>query len=75
MQDLGQLWSYCKLCDPAEAYLLSSEGLGSLDKVLNNLHREDMLDFGNGKIIKKMIVGKWNIDRKEIENNIIVPKI
>ena len=24
LHDLGQLWAYCKLCDPAEAFLLSS---------------------------------------------------
>ena len=28
LHDLGQLWAYCKLCDPLEAFLLSSYGLG-----------------------------------------------
>lgn len=75
LHDLGQLWAYCKLCDPADAYLLSSAGLGSLDKVLKNLKREDMLDFGDGKRIKKMKVAKWDIMRGEIDNHTIVPKI
>ena len=75
LHDLGQLWAYCKLCNPTEAYLLSSVGLGSLDKVLKNLHREDMLDFGDGKKIKKMKVAKWDIVRNEIDNQSLVPKI
>lgn len=27
LHDLGQLWAYCKLCEPIEAFLLSSAGL------------------------------------------------
>ena len=53
LHDLGQLWAYCKLCDPLEAFLLSSKSLGSLNKILNNLNRQDLLDFGDGKRIKK----------------------
>ena len=75
LHDLGQLWAYCKLINPAEAYLLSSKGLGSLIKVLRNLGREDMLDFGEGKTIKKMKVAKWDITRNTIDNNSLVPKI
>lgn len=75
LHDLGQLWAYCKLCDPADAFLLSSVGLGSLDKVLKNLKREDMLDFGNGKKIKKMKVAKWDVIRADIDNQSIIPKI
>lgn len=75
LHDLGQLWAYCKLCDPEEAFLLSSIGLGSLDKVLNLLAREDLLDFGNGKAIKKMIVGKWNIGAGSVDFSTVIPKI
>ncbi len=75
LHDLGQLWAYCRLCDPADAYLLSSAGLGSLDKVLKNLRREDMLDFGESKKIKKMKVAKWDITRNEIDSQSIVPKL
>ena len=67
LHDLGQLWAYCKLCEPVEAFLLSSAGLGSLNKVLNNLNRQDLLDFGSGKTIKKMQVGKWDISAKSID--------
>ena len=75
LHDLGQLWAYCKLCDPAEAFLLSSVGLGSLDKILKNLNREDMLDYGDGKKIKKMKVAKWDISKSGIDNLSIVPQM
>lgn len=75
LHDLGQLWAYCKLCEPIEAFLLSSAGLGSLNKVLNNLNRQDLLDFGSGKTLKKMQVGKWDVNAKSIDFKTIVPKI
>lgn len=45
LRDLGQLWAYCKLVDPDEAFLLTSDGLGSLNKLLNSFRREDLLDL------------------------------
>lgn len=75
LQNLGQLLIYCKLCNPEEAYLLSSCGLGSLDKVLNNLNREDLLDYGSGKRIKKIKVARWDITKDGIDNHSVVPKI
>lgn len=75
LHDLGQLWAYCKLCSPAEAFLLSSVGLGSLDKILKNLNRTDMLDFGDGRKIRKMQVAKWDIDQNSIVYSTLVPKI
>ena len=75
LHDLGQLWAYCRLIDPIDAYLLSSKGIGSLDKILRNLRREDMLDFGSGKTIKKMKVAKWDVTRNTVDNNSLVPKL
>ena len=75
LQNLGQLVIYCKLCNPEEAYLLSSGGLGSLKKVLNNLNREDLLDYGSGKRIKKIKVARWDITKEGIDNHSIMPKI
>lgn len=75
LHDLGQLWAYCKLCDPLEAFLLSSKDLGSLNKILNNLNRTDLLEFGEGKIIKKMQVGKWDIPKNSIDYKTLVPKL
>lgn len=75
LQDLGQLLIYCKLCNPEEAYLLSSGGLGSLKKILNNLNREDLLDYGNGRRIKKIKVAGWDITKDGIDNHSLIPKI
>jgi hypothetical protein len=75
LQNLGQLLIYCKLCNPEEAYLFSSSGLGSLSKVLTNLKREDLLDFGTGKRIKKIKVGKWDFSRLTVDNHSLIPKI
>ena len=75
LRDLGQLWAYCKLIDPDEAFLLTSEGLGSLNKLITSFRREDLLDFGTGKKIKKMIIGKWDVIKNCIDYNSLIPKI
>ena len=75
LHDLGQLWAYCRLCDPMEAFLISSAGIGSLNKILNNLRRVDLLNFGDGKTIKSMQVGKWDISSNSIDHKTLVPKI
>ena len=75
LRDLGQLWAYCKLVDPEEAFLLSSAGLGSLNKLINSFRREDLLDFGEGKRIKKMRIGKWDVVKNTIDLYSLVPKI
>ncbi len=75
LRDLGQLWAYCKLIDPDEAWLLTSENIGSLRKLLLGFNREDLLDFGNGKKIKKMKVGIWDVKKKMPDFNSIIPKI
>ena len=75
LHNLGQLLIYCKLCNPEEAYLLSSGGVGSLKKILNNLNREDLLDYGSGKRIKKIRVARWDITKDCIDNHSITPKI
>lgn len=75
LHDLGQLWAYCKLCDPREAFLLSSCGMGSLNKILINLGRQDLLEFGDGRRIKKMRVGIWDVAKMSIESHSLVPKM
>lgn len=75
LQHLGQLLIYCKLCEPKEAFLFSSLGLGSLDKVLNVLSREDLLDFGNGKKISKIRVARWDIVRHTVDHLSVTPKL
>ncbi|WP_219335366.1 hypothetical protein [Streptobacillus notomytis] len=46
-----------------------------MKKVLNNLNREDLLDYGSGKRIKKIKVARWNITKDVIDNHSVVPKI
>ncbi len=75
LRDLGQLWAYCKLVDPEEAWLLTSADLGSLRKLLIGFNREDLLDFGDGKKIKKMKVGIWDVKKQMPDLSSIVPKI
>ena len=75
LRDLGQLWAYCKLVEPEEAFLFSSLGLGSLNKLLNSFKREDLLDFGNGKKIKKMKVSKWDIRTNAPDMVSMIPKM
>lgn len=75
LRDLGQLWAYCKLVDPEEAFLLTSADLGSLRKLWVSFKREDLLDFGDGKKIKKMRVGRWDIMKNAPELTSLIPKI
>lgn len=67
LRDLGQLWAYCKLIDPEEAFLFSSAGLGSLNKLVQSFRREDLLDFGDGKKIKKMKIAKWDVAKDTVD--------
>ncbi len=68
-------FQYCKLCNPEEAFLFSSLSLGSLKKVLINLNREDLLDYGSGRRIKKIRVGKWDFQRRNVDYHSLLPKI
>lgn len=75
LRDLGQLWSYCKLIDPEEAFLMTSAELGTLNKLLNIFKREDLLDFGDGKRIKKMKISVWNTSSSSPDLTSMIPKL
>ena len=75
LKDLGQLWAYCKLIDPEEAFLMSPKGLGSLDKILKAYSREDLLKFGDGKKMKMMKVTKWKVEENAPDLLNMVPRI
>lgn len=75
LRDLGQLWAYCKLVDPEEAFLLTSADLGGLRKLIAGFKREDLLDFGDGKKIKKMRIGKWTVSKNSPDLSSFLPKI
>lgn len=75
LRDLGQLWAYCKLVDPDEAWLLTSSDMGSLRKLLLSFNREDLLDFGDGKKIKKMKVGIWDVKKGKPDFSNLFPRL
>ena len=75
LRDLGQLWSYCKLIDPDEAFLMISAELGGLNKILKTFKREDLLDFGVGKKMKKMKVAVWNLSSNSPDLSNMIPKL
>ena len=75
IRDLGQLWAYCKLVNPEEAFLMTSAELGSLNKLLKSFKREDLLDYGVEKRIKKMKVAVWNMKTNMPDFTTMVPKV
>lgn len=75
LRDLGQLWAYCKLIDPEEAFLMTSADMGSLEKLINVFNREDLLSFGNGKTIKKMQIALWNTRTGSPMLETMIPKM
>ena len=75
LRDLGQLWVYCKLINPEEAFLITSATIGSLNKIFNTFKREDLLDFGDGKAIKKMKIAKWDLSSNMPDVLNMIPKI
>jgi len=74
LKDLGQLWGYTQLINPIESFLLSSEGLGTLNILFKVLKREDLLYYGP-KREKTMKVAKWDIRRKTIDYESLLPKL
>ena len=46
---------------------MSFAGIGSLNKILNNLSRTDLLDFGDGRKIKKMPVARWAVRANSVD--------
>lgn len=54
---------------------MTSADLGSLNKILNVYKREDLLDFGDGKRIKKMRVAVWNIIKNAPDSSTMIPKL
>lgn len=61
LRDVGQLLGYCRVCQPADAFLLSSQGVSTeLFRLLTTYGRTDVLQFGR-KIIR---VGAWDNFRK-----------
>jgi len=74
LKDLGQLWGYTQLINPLESFLISSKGLGSLSYIFNVLKREDLLRYST-KGGRFMRIAKWDVRRKSIDYDTLIPKI
>lgn len=74
LKDLGQLWGYSQLMDPAESFLVSSKGFGGLSKLFNVLKREDLLKYGQTGT-KYMNMARWDTKRKSIDYATLIPKL
>lgn len=74
LKDLGQLWGYTQLINPIESFLISSKGLGTLEKVFKILKREDLLRYGPKKE-KMMRVCRWDYRKKAIDYASLLPKL
>ena len=42
---------------------------------LNNLSRQDLLDFGDGRRILKIRVGTWDVTRHAVDSLTLIPKL
>lgn len=71
--NLGQILVYCRICNPEKAFLFSSAGIGSLNKLLMN--REDILEYSSDRKIKMIQVAKWDVIRKMPEMKTMIPKL
>lgn len=60
IRDLGQLWVYCKLFKPDEAYLMTDGDFGQLNNVLIVSGRYDLLEYGNDEQSRKMNIAIWD---------------
>ena len=49
--------------------------MGILRKLIAGFKREDLLEFGNGKIIKKMKIGRWEVIKDRPDLSSFLPKI
>lgn len=61
----------------ADVFLVAQDLVdgASLNKIMNNLHRTDLLEIGDGKKIKKIQIGKWDVGNNSIDYHSLVPKI
>lgn len=71
--DLGQILVYSRICDPEKAFLFSSAGTGSLEKLIRQ--REDLTLYSRTKRLKMIQVAKWDIVRNMPDVISMIPKI
>lgn len=74
LKDLGQLWGYTKLINPVESFLVSAKGIGTLELIIKQYQRHDILRYGerNERLMK---VAKWDVKKGSIDYSTLLPKL
>ena len=71
--DLGQILVYSRICNPEKAFLFSSAGTGSLEKLIRQ--REDLTFYSQDKRLKMIQIAKWDVARNMPDVISMIPKI
>ena len=71
--DLGQILVYCRICNPEKAFLFSSGGMGSLEKLLTD--REDLVDYSRDRKIRMIQAAKWDVVKEAPDIRTMIPKL
>ena len=71
--DFGQILVYSRICNPEKAFLFSSAGTGSLEKLIQQ--REDLTFYSRDKRLKMIQIAKWDIIRNMPDITSMIPKI
>ena len=71
LRDLGQILAYARVANPAYAFILSPRYLSpALHELLVVYRKYDLLEYAPGKKIR---IGKWNLKRKELDTDSLLP--
>lgn len=71
--DFGQILVYSRICNPEKAFLFSSAGMGSLEKLIRQ--REDLTFYSQDKRLKMVQIAKWDVNRNMPDVVSMIPKI
>lgn len=71
--DLGQILVYSRICNPEKAFLFSSAGTGSLEKLIQQ--RGDLTFYSQDKRLKMIQIAKWDVARNMPDVISMIPKI
>jgi len=71
LKDVGQIWGYSRVAKPEFSFIISPEGISSpLNALISTYGREDVLEYFEGRKIK---IAKWNLARREVDSDSILP--
>jgi hypothetical protein len=71
LRDLGQILGYSRVAYPLYSFIISPEWISaSLVNLFEVFGKYDILGYGSNKRIR---IAKWNIARKEIDSETIIP--